>query len=104
MNRLFPLTIAAMWLTSPTMAQDESHQLVIKAPDKHLSSWTIGDEQIELGTDVEIKPSSGRLMPGSCVRIERNEGTIVRVQTRPMVYCDQTDYVAFLNTYSALAE
>ena len=104
MGRLIRLMIAALWLSSPAIAQDKNYELVIKEPDKNTSSWTIGDEQITLGADVEIKPSSGRLMAGSCVLVERSEGTIVKVQTRPMVYCDQTDYIAFLTTYSTLAE
>ena len=104
MSRLVTLLIAGLWLSSQAMAQDESYQLVIKAPDKHNSSWTIGDEQIKLDADTEIKASSGRLMAGSCVLMERSEGAIVKVQTRPMVNCDKTDYVAFLNTYSTLAE
>ena len=104
MSRVPLLLMASLWLSSPAFAEEDSYELVIKAPDKGEPSWTIGDRQLTFGPDVEIKTSAGRLMAGSCVLVEHSEGAVVKVQTSAMVHCDQTDYAAFLATYSELAQ
>ena len=104
MSKLSLLLLASLALTSMAHAQDDPYALVIKAPDKNEPSWTIGDQQLTIGPDTEIKPSAGRLMAGSCVQLTRDGNTISRVETSAMVNCDHTDYEAFLATYSRLAQ
>ena len=104
MSKVSLLLIASLWLGSNVNAEEDNYELVIKGPDKDQPNWTLSDRELALGPDVEIKPSAGRLMPGSCVMIEEDEGTVVKVQTKPMVNCDHTDYQAFLATYSDLAQ
>lgn len=85
-------------------AAESWYGIVIKAPEKGGKVWTIGEQELTEDPSIEVKISAGRLMAGSCVLVEQGDDAAITLETRPMSDCDQTDYVAYLETYKKLAE
>lgn len=81
----------------------ELYGIVKQVPGADSDSWRVGGQEVAIRQDTERKLKSGGLVVGACAEISSKGGSISRVETGPMSWCDTTNYDAYLAGFASLA-